>query len=533
MSGSRKRADGSACVPRLVAPDVSSPAGDRRHGTNLPVHRPHVARSGEQTYTSGEQAVISSDYGRSPVAVSKEDHPLLSRRTRALLVIVAVCVVLLGASLVVLNSQALPDARLRSAIGSLVARQTTPTIDDAAGLARATGLAYLPAGITVSVVDWQSTTVDELVRARWTAVATGNGASATAPMGATFRALGDVFEWSDLEGQLQPTGLVAMVSDRGAAQRLAAETNEANIVFGTTAELAQTVVEDNAAPLPSPVTTVDPELWEDAAPRELAAAVPATRDQTYLVLGDTRHLVYQERQAAKPAEQLVGGLPTADLVGPAYDALQGFLAAKGAGDVAEGERYLAEADGLTVSGLEASTITDVPIEAMEPIGERGAYSVRAGDLLISDGDQDGQWTVDYSGQPLAVLTFGGPTGTQGQPFVPYGATSAYDWQHGLRLAPLTVRSGVSSYSLVVEGGEDVPYDGRGYSENLYLQELIADGSTIATGSPVMCEVPEEPDCAIDVVLPRTGVTSLRVSIGLGHRDTSDLYGTADFAASAP
>jgi len=82
-----------------------------------------------------------------------------------------------------------------------------------------------------------------------------------------------------------------MVADRGAAERLVVETNEANAGFGTMAALSQAVVADEAAPVPSPVITQDPELWQEAAPVELAPAVPATRDQTYLVLGDDRHLV--------------------------------------------------------------------------------------------------------------------------------------------------------------------------------------------------------------------------------------------------
>lgn len=468
------------------------------------------------------------------IAVSTRRHrrgnELRSRNTRRVIALVIVVGVIVAGALAVTSQQS-PEARVRAAVEALANRQTTPVIADAAGFARTTGLAFMPAGIGMTVSDWQATTTDQTVQAQWTVVATGNGASVAAAMGATFEEIGEVYAWTEAEGYLRATGLVGRAADPAAVEQLVRETDLANSAFGTNASVQQVPADDPDAPLPSPLTTRDPELWAEAPMVELKPAVPAITEQTYLVLGADRYLVHEEHRPAQPAEVLVGSMTTAELVGPAHEALQGFVAAKTAGDETEAAGHLSGADGLTASGLAASTISAKPIEVFRPVGQRGAYSVTADDLLISDPDRDGRWTIDYTGQPLAVLTFDGPASSAGELYVPGAATNAYDWQPTTQLAPATVLAGASSARIVLTG--TIPYEGRGYQEYVHRLAVTADGTTHATGTPAICETPLEQECAFEITLPAGGLRTLVVSLGLGDRDDPDRYGSVEFTADAP
>lgn len=117
-------------------------------------------------------------------------------------------------------------------------------------------------------------------------------------MGATFEEIGEVYAWTETEGYLRATGLVGRAADPAAVEQLVRETDRANSAFGTNASVEQALADDPDAPLPSPLTTRDPELWAEAPTVELKPAVPAMTKKTYLVLGADRYLVHEEHRPA-------------------------------------------------------------------------------------------------------------------------------------------------------------------------------------------------------------------------------------------
>jgi hypothetical protein len=448
---------------------------------------------------------------------------------RVRLAIVAVAAVLIAASFVVTSLNA-PEHEIGQIIEGIAARQSPANLLDADEFAASLGVARAPAGIefNVEAVEVTHDEISDRFDATWRLVATGNGASTLAEITATFTRVEDAFAASTPTGELSLDALVAVVDSDDGLAALMADTVAANSAFGSTVAARTSTVDDPAGVAVEPIRIPDPELLEGPdAPVPGKAGSPARVERTYIVVDGAAYLVRSVPIPAQPATVSYGTLEPETFTAPAADALEAFAAARAAGDVEEASRYLANAEGLTTSGLEASSMPSASASHLRVVGGPGAYHVVLPDGSTMKPGPDGAWQLDYAGQPLQVLAF--PQEFQ------YTAPDEAGSDVLVHLQPVTLLSGsgASAFDLVFD--VEHFFGDRSYSDEVRIGALTINGSAIPVSAYMDCPVDgreaETITCSVEALpIPAEGLTSVEVLVGFGPSWTWDQYGTTTFSS---
>ena len=484
-----------------------------------------ILEAGRQTLGRIVQAAVAAGWHAS------RHFQALDRRIKIGIAVAPIVVVGAAFSVMTLNS---PENQISQVAEAVAARQSPAKLLDSGSFADSIGVSRAPAGIAFAVADVKVARDEPSGRyqATWTLTATGNGKSTAANISASFVKIADSFACELVSGSVDVTPLVAPLDSDDAVQTLIASTNAANAALGSTASSMTETVEDASAPIPEPIQVLDDTILA-GKPIPVAGkeGVPAQLSNTYLTVGGGRYLVRRVSIPAVPATVVVGTILPSTLTGPAAESLRALTAARVAGDVAEASRHLVNADGLTTSGLAASSIAGVPEAQLTVDGSPGAYFVLLPDGTRMTEGTDGTWRVDYTGQPLQVLTFAQE--------LHYSAPDEAGSDIRVHVKPVSILAGQQQAPIVLTLDVNHEAGDRWYANDyVSINDVSLNGVPVAPTPDFSCPIagygPESLTCDLaGLTVPPDGLRSVKLTITLGSWwGGLDQYGSVPFS-SAP
>jgi hypothetical protein len=442
----------------------------------------------------------------------------LSSGTRRAMASGVVALVLVAIGAFAFNFVNSADYRLSHAVASVASRQPNSDLADPTGLGLSMGVAGAPADVSFSVSHWTLTGLGEhTYAASWLLSVNRDGKDVEqCRQAATFEVTPD--GKLALAGDAQvndPVPLPALLSsaaltDEAAARSYVDAATEANRAFDVSITLTSSTAPDTED-LPAPTMIQDGTLLQGEQVTRSEAVPPQVTTLSYEFDESDYPLYRVVTKPAVPARIAVGTLDPAILEANAMEALQALQKAQqanNAGSVEAALKVLSHADGLTLQGLEASTIGLPDPEALTVTGSNGTYAVRAGQVVVAP-DADGVWRINYSGQPLVVLEssnrlhYDGPDQSGGDP-------SPVD----VTMDPITIVEGQATFG--VHFSATVGSGDRLYNDELELISLSVNGQTVDDQKRSLCtfknlSVPD--DCGLsDVPIPAAGLYSVSVNV---------------------
>jgi len=358
------------------------------------------------------------DAAKTGLQTLRDRWAALPGRTRVIAAVAGSLAVVAVAALMILNT---PERHIAVLLESVAARDPSVELSNAYGLAIDLQIAYSPAEMAFSTrsLEVTSTGSGQYV-ATWQLDAQRDGnvvdtvtnvlpiqKNAASGGGETWL-VGRATDGFDLS-KLLPT-----VSTLAEATKLVVDANAANATFGggvrpVTLDVPPTADGPGGPPPPQLNPEPDHTLLDSCGSTTDTESVAAKVSTFYYVTPDQRLPVgSQVVEPAVTGTQSNGDLTEAQLLTQANAVIGEFSAAQTAGDVIAAMKLLSGADGLTESGLAASTVgTETALE-VEPID----CPLRVYSIVTSNGRamefKGGMWHIDYAGQPIVAFS---PSGT--------------------------------------------------------------------------------------------------------------------------